>query len=152
MIKNKRYNNRIPIIKGFTILEVLITIFIITSGFMILYTVFSMQIRHSLQSRSMISAEIIADSTIEEIKAHPYGEPIPKEWKEPVFTHAYIHGRKITTEYKKDFNFENKSFIGEEEGDSDKVTIEITWTDATGIEGSGVTRKYKEIFLVRREY
>ncbi len=137
---------------GFTMIEVIITVFIIASGFLLLYTVFSLHVRQSLLARNRISVELIADSIIEEIQAHPYGEPAPDSWKNPNITYAIIQGHKIMITYKKEITFDNKSFIGETDGNSDMVTIKITWAEGTGTEGSGRLRTYKESVPVRRKF
>ena len=138
---------------GFSMIEVIVTVFIIAAGFLLLYTVFSLHVRHSLLSRNRITAELIADSVIEEIKAHPYGDPAPDSWKKPVITYAVIQGHRIMTTYKKDIQCTyNGSFVGKVPGYTDMVTVKLTWTEGTGTEGSGKTRTYKETIPVRRDF
>ena len=152
MMKHLNRKKIFPNNSGFTIIEVIITVFIIASGFLLLYTVFSLHVRQSLLTRNRISVELIADSIIEEIQAHPYGEPAPDSWKSPNLTFAIVQGHKIMITYKKEITFDNKSFIGEGDDNSDMVTVKITWAEGTGIEGSGRLRTYKESVPVRREF
>ncbi len=149
---------------AFTIIEVLITIFIIVSGFLVLYSVFTMAIRHATQTRNLVVGELMADSLIEEMKAHPYGTPLSNDWKEvqpatnpPTWEKkktlfAIIQGRKIVTTYVQRISFKNGSLIGKSNADEDLVYIGIYWVEGTGLHGSGVKKKYRETVSVRRQF
>ena len=70
-------------LKGFTIAEVLVSIFIVFTGFFVIISVIKLSALHATQGRHLVVAELIADSLIEEISAHNYGEPAPPSWTEP---------------------------------------------------------------------
>lgn len=155
---------------GFTLIEVIVTIFIVTAGFLLLYTVFGLAIRHATQARDKLVAELVADGLVEEFSAHEYGEPLihryenkslGSPWKKINYEGktAYeckqelltiIQGRKVRTTYRKIAWFENGSFVGDAKGDIDKIHITIEWIEATGLQASGVKKKYVETMPVRR--
>lgn len=136
---------------GFTIIEVLITIFIIASGFLVLFTVFQLHVLHATQSRNRIVAEIIADSLVEEMRAHYYGQTAPRSWTDPVKIIAVINGFRIDTIYQKQIQYGNGSFTDQNVNqDTDTATITISWVEGTKIYGRGIQRKYVETLQVRR--
>ena len=135
---------------GFTIIEAIITIFIIASGFLILFNVFILSMRSATASRNRMVAELLADSTLEEIRAHKYGTSQPDSWTKPYVVKSIIQGKQNNVAFNRTITCANGSYFGTVPGDYDKITIIITWVEGTGRGSSGVTKKYKEAAWVRR--
>ncbi len=136
--------------RGATIIEAIITIFVIASGFLILFNVFTLSMRSATASRNLTVAEIIADSTLEEIQAHKYGDKEPYSWSQPIIIASVIQGHRSNIEFNRKIEYDNGSFIGDTDGEYDKITITISWVEGSGLGGSGVTKKYRESTWVRR--
>jgi prepilin-type N-terminal cleavage/methylation domain-containing protein len=137
---------------GFTIMEVIVTLFILASGLLILFTVFTMTVRDATTNRNWMVAELIADSILEEIQDHEYGSPMPPSWNQPQKLTAIIQGRSVVTTYERKITCLNGSFIGQTNGDYDQIEVVISWTEGSGPEGSGVTKSYREKVWVRRNH
>jgi prepilin-type N-terminal cleavage/methylation domain-containing protein len=137
---------------GFTMIEVLVTMVILTSGLMILFTVFNMVMRDASTTRNWMMAEIIADSLLEEILDHEYGTPIPPSWNQSQQVKAIIQGRPSVITFEKKVTTQYGSFAGTGAGDYDQVDVKITWTEGTGPQGSARTKTYSESVWVRRNY
>lgn len=135
---------------GFTMTEVLVSMFIIFTGFFVLITVFKLSTLHATQSRHLVLAEMIADSLIEEISAHDYGEPAPPAWTEPEEILSVFQGRKLNVQFEKVIEYKNSSFIGKSEDDTDEIDIKIRWVEGTGLHAKGVVKNYEEKLRVRR--
>lgn len=136
--------------QGFTMAEVLVSIFIIFTGFFIMITVFKLSALHATQSRHLVLAEVIADSLIEEMTAHTYGDPAPAYWTEPEEVLTVFQGRKLQVKFEKKVEYLNGSFIGKTSDDNDEVMITIRWIEGTGMHAKGVTKVYAEKLRVRR--
>lgn len=145
--------------KAFTMIEVIVTVFIVAAGFLIMFTVFELSIRQSVLARNYMLAQLIADSMIEEVQAHRYGEPQPERWTEPETLIFVIQGRKNTTVFNKKISFDGKignvkgngSFVdNSKENNVDVITVTLTWNQATAVGGAGMQKTYKETLLVRR--
>lgn len=135
---------------GLTIIEVLVSTFIIFTGFFIMISVFKLSTLHATQSRHQVLAEMVADSMIEEIIAHNYGDPAPPSWTEPVEILSVFQGRKLFVKFEKTIDYQNGSFINKGEGDTDEITIKIKWTEGTGLHARSVEKNYQEKLRVRR--
>ncbi|MCD4782779.1 MAG: prepilin-type N-terminal cleavage/methylation domain-containing protein [Candidatus Eremiobacteraeota bacterium] len=137
--------------KGFTIIEVIIAIFIISCGLMALFSTFSLSIRHATQSRNKVCVDVIADSMLEGVRAHRYGEPKPPSWEKPRMVLTVIQGKISQTTFHIKVKCKNQSFIDEKiNKDYDYVTIEITWSEGTGVGSRGIKRMHSETVPVRR--
>jgi type II secretory pathway pseudopilin PulG len=100
--------------KGFSLVEVIIASFIICSGFLVLLSVVVTSMKFSLQCRNRIFANIAANSILEELSAHSYGNTEPSFWHDPVIFKTYIQGHKEPSlvAYHKEINYSNGSFVG----------------------------------------
>jgi prepilin-type N-terminal cleavage/methylation domain-containing protein len=137
---------------GFTMVEVIITILILTSGLLVLFTVFNMTIRDAVTSRNWMIAEMIADSMLEEILDHEYGTPMPSSWNKPQEVKAIIQGRPVVITYTRKVTAKYGSFTGNVSGNYDQVDVTISWKEGTGPEGSPRIKHYNESVWVRRNY
>ncbi|MCD4785654.1 MAG: hypothetical protein K8T10_17670 [Candidatus Eremiobacteraeota bacterium] len=135
-VKNSGIKKRI---KGMSIIEVIIALVVITCGILTALTVIAASLRFSTQSRQQVYAYLVAESMLEKIKAHKYGEPAPKSWKEPEYYKISIEGKAepMLAEFKRDYNFTaagaNGSFVDSTMPQTeDIVTIVVTWVEGTG--------------------
>ncbi len=135
---------------GFTMTEVLVSMFIIFTGFFVLISVFKLSTLHATQSRHQVLAELVADSMIEEITAHDYGDPDPPSWTEPQEMLSVFQGKKLYIKFEKIIEYKNGSFIGKTDDNTDEITIRIRWVEGTGLHAKGVTKNYQEKLKVRR--
>lgn len=120
--------------RGMALTEMIMAIFIAAIAFYVFLTVFGAGARHAVQTRNRTAAIMLAQSLMDEIEAHPYGEPAPQSWangvKEPVV--VWVNGRPQQMKFTQQLTFQNRSFLGEAAGNSDLVTIRITWQEAVG--------------------
>ncbi|MCE1245160.1 MAG: hypothetical protein LWY06_00780 [Firmicutes bacterium] len=130
--------------------EVVIATFIIFIGFFIMITVFKLSALHATQSRHLVIAQMIADSLMEEMRAHTYGDPAPAYWTEPEQVLTVFQGRKIQISFEKKIEYKNGSFIGKKDDDTDEVTVTIRWVEGTGPHAKGVVKNFAEKLRVRR--
>ena len=137
---------------GFTMIEVIVTMVLLTSGLLVLFTVFNMSMRYTATSRNWVVAEFLADSLLEEILDHDYGTPMPPSWNEPRKFRAILQGRPVVTSFTREVTAKYGSFTGENPGDYDQIDVVITWTEGTGPQGTPRTKSYYESVWVRRNY
>ncbi len=142
--------NRKKRLCGFTFTEILVSIFIIFAGFFVIISVLKLSALHATQSRHAIVARLIADSLIEEVTAHTYGEPAPPSWTEPHYIISVFQGRKLNVKFERKIEYQNGSFVGNTEGDTDELLIIIKWAEGTGLHSRSVEKTYKERLRVGR--
>lgn len=141
--------------RGFSIIEALIALIIIMSGFLVVISVVAMSMKLSTQSRDRAYAYTVCTNLLEKIKKHRYGDPKPASWETKEYTKSaeeillYKDANVLTTEFEKKVDSANGSFFGAV-GDSDTITITITWYEGTGVGGSRVKKEYKVKTEVRR--
>lgn len=142
--------------KGFSIVETLIAIMVILSGFLVVISVLAMSLRLAAQSRDRTYAYNIANNLLEKIRTHRYGYAKPATWeqKETVISAEEISLEKTTaptvTEFEKSVTASNGSFFGTVTGNSDTITITITWYEGTGIGSARTKKEFKVKTEVRR--
>lgn len=117
--------------RGFTIAEMLVALFVLFVAFAALWTVFSGSSSQAVKSRNHTVALLFAQSFLEEVRAHPYGTPEPRSWKQshvrPV--KVRVEGREQALEFRQEISYANKSFIGQSDHDSDEITLKLTWDE-----------------------
>ncbi|MGE0491547.1 MAG: hypothetical protein AB7S38_20215 [Vulcanimicrobiota bacterium] len=120
--------------RGFSVVEIVIALILMTLGFFTFFSVFSSSARQSAQSRMRTLAARVAINYLEEFEAHPYGEPAPKNWSEETDTPAvlFIKGRQQQMILHKKIEFQNGSFIGNAADNNDIVTLTLTWRENVG--------------------
>ena len=120
--------------RGFSLVEIIIALALLVFGIMTFLSVFSSSARQATQSRNRTVATIHAENLLEEVQAHPYGEPAPKTWDEETVQpiELWLSGREQRVVIAQKFEFENGSFVGTANGDQDLVTITLSWKERGG--------------------
>jgi len=144
-------------IRGMSIIELVIAVVIITCGVLTALSVLAASLRFSTQSRQQVYAYLVAESMLEKIKAHKYGEPAPKSWNEPVYYKISIEGKSepMLAEFKRSYNFTapgaNGSFVDSTKLQTgDIVTIVVTWVEGTGRTSTGINKKIELKIKVKK--
>ena len=119
---------------GFSLTEVIMACFLILVGFVVLFGVFSSSGSLAMQSRNRSLANILAQSWMEEIRAHPYGAPAPDNWTQEVETPvvSWVEGNPQEMVFWKTISYANGSFVGTAAEDFDEVTIVFEWDERVG--------------------
>ncbi len=122
------------VLRAFSLIEVIIALFIIVVGFFAFFSVFATGSHHAVQTQNRAAANILAQSYMEEFRDHVYGTEAPKSWTQdeerPV--RMVIKGRESELVFHKEISYFNGSFVGKAQGNSDKVTMEIKWREFAG--------------------
>jgi type II secretory pathway pseudopilin PulG len=139
---------------GFSIIEALIAIAIVIGGFLVVFSVIAASLRLSVMDRNRETANMIAQSTLEQIRANAYGVSIlPSEFS-PVITTANVEKSNVTqtTTFKRTINYQNGSFAGNgSQANYDVVSITISWDEGTGKGGAMKTKTVTVTAPVRKE-
>lgn len=133
--------------RGFSLIEIIIALAVTLIALVAFLTVFSNSNDHALQSRNRSVAILIAQSLMDDIETHTYGDPEPLWWKEdtdqPVS--VWLGDRPQEMIFHKEVSFENGSFVGTGSEAKDLVTITLTWREKTGDDQSATTSDNKEL-------
>lgn len=115
-------------------MESILAFFIMAVAFLVLFSVFSGGFRQAVQSRNRTVAIMYAQTLLEEIKAHPFGQPEPQSWKAPTArpVDVVVEGRKQSYEFAQNISFNTKAFIGLDTRDWDEITITLNWHEGVG--------------------
>lgn len=126
--------------RGLSLMEAVLAIAILLIAFLVFMSVFSSSSRTQIQTRNRTAAILLANSLMDEFEAHPYGSPEPKWWSSPVDqpVKVWVHGKPVQMDFHKKLEYENGSFVGKAEGDTDVVKITISWREAAGDAQPGV--------------
>ena len=132
--------------RGFSLVEIIVALGLVMFGFFTFFSVFSTGSHHAIQTRNRAVANLMAQSYLEEFKAHTYGDPAPEVWSEeeesPI--RLVVRGREVQFKFHKEITYQNGSFVGESDENSDVVRITITWREGVGdsqTEGSDDNKK-----------
>ena len=120
--------------RAYSLMEVIIASVLICTSFLILFSVFSSSSSLAVQSRNRSVALILAQSWMEEIRAHPYGAPPPEHWADEIETPvvAWVEGNPQDMNFWKTISYSNGSFIGNSTLDYDEVTVVFEWEENVG--------------------
>ncbi|MGE0493894.1 MAG: type II secretion system protein [Vulcanimicrobiota bacterium] len=120
--------------RAFTIIEVSLALALICISLLVMLSVFSTSSQHALQSRNRSVAMLIANSLMDDIETHTFGDPEPRWWAEeteqPVT--VWVAGRQQQMVFHKTVTYENGSCVGQTAGNSDVVTVKVTWKEGVG--------------------
>jgi prepilin-type N-terminal cleavage/methylation domain-containing protein len=120
--------------RGFSLIELILALGLILVGFFTFFSVFSTGSHHAIQTRNRAVANLLAQSYLEEFKAHTYGDPAPSLWSEeedrPL--RLVVRGREVQFKFHKEITYKNGSFVGDSDENHDVVKILITWREAVG--------------------
>jgi len=121
--------------RGMSIMEIILALGVLAMATVVFLTVFSSSGSQALQTRNRTAAILLANSLIDEIEAHPYGDKAPKTWTTGVVRPAtvVVAGRDQQMEFHQELEFLNGSFIGAGSSETrDQVTITLTWKESAG--------------------
>ena len=115
-------------------MEIILALGVLAMAMMVFLTVFSNSGSQALQTRNRTAAILLANSLIDEVEAHPYGDKRPLSWAPGVKRPAtvVVAGRDQQMEFFQDVKCENESFIGKANDTRDLVTITLTWKESAG--------------------
>jgi hypothetical protein len=152
--------------RGFSLLEAMIAIFVVTAGMMVLASVFGIGLRHATQTRDRALAIVLAENLIEHVRSQPYGvseRPVewgrdkPNEWSVHEMM-VIVEGRKVETKFEHCIEVAEKerggngSFFGEGEDFTDVLKIQVRWREGTGVGSKGEDKLLIIYTTVWREY
>ena len=120
--------------RGVSLIELSLAFFLVLIATMVFLTIFSTSSRQSMQSRNRTVAVILANTMMDEIEAHPFGAPQPPGWKVAVDNpvQVWVEGKLQNMDFHKKLTYANSSFVGNVTGDTDEVTITISWAEGVG--------------------
>lgn len=129
---------------GFTLIEVVLAIFIFSLAILVLFNNFAAHRRVSVADRDRTAAQLLAANLLEEVKAHPFGLPAPDYWppdnsapsdlasapeEELFLIPVYVEGHPQQMRFHRRLSYEG-SLVGQGSGaDHDVVTVVISWRD-----------------------
>lgn len=125
--------------RGISLIEILIAAGVAALSFGVFLSVFSKSYEAAELTRDQNIATIMARSWVAEIDAHPYGARPPASWgdargvdERPATVR--VAGHDLDVVFHRVISYENKSFIGDDDGTNkaDAVTITITWSEKSG--------------------
>lgn len=125
--------------KGVLMVELIIACLIIAVAILTLISTYSLVAAMAAKSRNQIKADMIVKSMIDRIRAHRYGDPEPYNWKgqeiiriipEVPVSEALKVSKVSMFTFKRDIDYENKSFIGKGSQDYDIITITVSWAES----------------------
>ncbi len=138
--------------RGFSMMDGILSSFLVAVALVALYGAFGGSYRHSVMTRNQIAAAFLVNSFFEEVEAHPYGSPAPASW--PVASvgkvtlvdppagwqgagfpstqtlPVYVEGRVQASNYHRQLTLANGSFLGAAQGNWDEITLTITWEES----------------------
>ncbi len=120
--------------RAFTLVEITVAMGLMLFGFFVFFSVFSTGSHHATQTRNRAVANVLAQSYLEEFKAHTYGDPAPKSWtqEEDNPIRLVVKGREQQFKFHKTITYQNGSFIGQSNENTDVVKMVITWRELMG--------------------
>lgn len=121
--------------RGFTLVEAILAFFLMTIAFLVLWSIFTGGARHAMQSRNRTVAMLYAQSWLEEVEAHPWGQPKPKSWNDGVVTPVavYVEGRPQQMNFTQKVEFTTGAFVDKtREEDHDELKLTLTWSEGIG--------------------
>ena len=138
--------------RGFSLPESIMAIVLCFMAFAVFTSVFSNARRATEQSRARTGAILLANTMMDELEAHPYGEAAPKWWssQEDHPLHVWVESNEVHIDYHKKVDFETKGAIGESSDDKDVATITISWRENMGEPQTPVVRPDDNKSLVVR--
>lgn len=125
--------------RAFSLVEIIVALGLVVFGFFTFFSVFSTGSHHAIQTRNRAVANLMAQSYLEEFKAHTYGDPAPEAWgvDEDRPLRLVVRGREVEFKFHKEITFKNGSFVGESDENNDVARITITWREGVGDSQTG---------------
>lgn len=146
---------------GFTIIEVLAAIAVLTVGILVIVSSFSVNLKQSSQTREELLAAVVMESLVEEVLDHNYGAAPPPNWRNGTVTlNEVVEGMTVQTEFVQSVTQSkangNGSFFNQNQqkdlsANSDTVTLSVSWVQPTDLGNSSFKRSLKSELLVTRK-
>lgn len=116
---------------GFSIMELVFALALCLVGFYTFINVFTAGAAHGVQSQSRAAANLIAQSYLDEFRAHTFGTPAPAWWSDPEErpVRMVIKDRETYFVFRKKIEYETGAFIDGSKGNRDKVTLTVSWSE-----------------------
>jgi len=139
LISIKNMGRSTTTIKGVLMIELIIACLLIVTAILTLISTFSLVSALSAKTRDQIHADLMIKSMIDRIRVHRYGDPEPYNWNDSEtiriipeirITEAQSIQKVSTFIFKREVEYENKSFIGKGNKDYDRITITISWAES----------------------
>ena len=146
--------------QAMSLIEVVLAAFILVLASLILFRAFTANKRLAVQNRNRTAAQLLIGNLFEEIQAHPYGLPAPKDWppdKEPGANWqsagfpevqeipAYVEGKVQKMVFHRRLSYEG-SMVGNGTKNYDLATVTIQWSES----GHKGLKELSAQLLVRR--
>lgn len=121
-------------IRAFSIVELVIALAVIVVGFFTFFSVFSTSSQHAIQTQNRAAANMLAQSYMDEFKEHIFGTPSPESWNQEIEEplRMVVKDRETNFVFHKKIEYKTGAFIGDSDGDTDVVTLVVTWREAAG--------------------
>ncbi len=130
-----RFSEELKRPTGFILTEVLIALVLVLIAFFVLYQSAQQSRRMTSMTRHRASAVLLADTLLEEIRAHRFGEPAPVGWegaRRPPLE-VWVGGQSRLVNLRHKVTCKTGTFVGRsQQGDfnRDEVTVSIDWDTA----------------------
>lgn len=124
---------------GFSIMEIVIALAVTLVVLVSMVTVFTNSNKLAVASRHRSVAILMAQGLMDDIETHVYGKPAPAVWAltEETPVSVWVGHREQKMTFHKQVAFQNGSFVGSGSGNSDLVTITISWREGVGDNQTG---------------
>lgn len=122
--------------RAFSLIEMLVAAAMATVVFIAFMSAFSSSYNYARQTRNRAVAIVLGRSLLNEVEAHRYGSPPPRNWSEgqEIPGSIWIEGRPVMMTFHKVISFRNASFVGKSPAneDYDVVSIVLSWKESSG--------------------
>jgi type II secretory pathway pseudopilin PulG len=148
-----------------SLIEIIIGFFVIAVAGAVLFSNLSSSYRFAGMTRNRTAATLLGGNFVEEVRAHNYGQPAPKNWptvttdtspptgwddkydsEDPNYEKIdmLVYGRPTNLIFYRQLRLENGSFLDKTKAKkTDKVTLQIWWRE----ENANNADKYKSLEL-----
>lgn len=122
--------------QAFTIIEIVVTMAVLTVGILVILSSFSMNLRQSSQTREELQAHLFMENLVEEVLEHPYGSSAPASWNNFVVSDlVVVEGKRVKSDFTRnvitDPDIGNGSYFGKSRESIDHVVLQINWSQAS---------------------
>jgi hypothetical protein len=93
--------------------------------------VFTSGAAHGVQTQRRAAANMIAQSYLDEFRAHTFGSPAPSWWAEPEErpVRMVVKDRETFFSFQKKIEYETGAFVDGSKGNRDKVILTVSWSE-----------------------
>jgi len=119
--------------RGFNLVEIILALAVLLVAFVYTFSAFSKSARHAVQSRNRKLAILTAQSLLEEVRAHEWGRPAPKQWPldkfGPVSYQFVVSKRQQKADFEVELQLQTGALIGKVVEPSDKAIVKVRWEE-----------------------